>query len=522
MRFRGVLAITMIFLISVPGCGYMGDEMGGVVAPGYYNEEDNQWVYDDVDGDKYEAVGTNPFVMTSGDPQSTFAADVDTASYDIFRRDAKMNTLPKKESVRLEEFVNYFSYAYPAPPADSETPFKITLRGAPSAYSPTTLFAVGIKGRELLEEKKQANLVFLVDVSGSMSSANKLPLLKTMLVESLSILDSEDTISLVTYASGVRVVLPPTSVANAETISTAINNLKAGGATSGGAGIDLAYEQAMAAFIPGGVNHVLLCTDGDFNVGASSNADLLKLIEEKRKSGVTLTVLGFGSGNLNDSMMETISNAGNGIYAVITDADQAIAYVNNRLLSTFNQIAKDVKIQVEFNADHVFAYRLLGYENRALEDDQFIDDKVDAGEVGAGHTVTALYELVLTGGGVPEAQGAPAMFLGKGSDTELTVAAEELARVKIRYKAPDATEDDGATQIEAGFVSENIAASFEKADPDLQWAASVAAFAEILKQSPYANTVAVQTISTTMAKHAGTDADRLEFVGLLATALSLL
>ena len=516
-----VTMTTMVFLL-LAGCGYMGDEAGMAAPSGYYDEEQNEWVSDPAEGDKYDAVGTNPFVMTSGDPQSTFAADVDTASYDIFRRDVKLNTLPNKASVRLEEFVNYFSYDYPQPQADGNTPFAVTLRSAPSAFSQTTLFAVGIKGKDFSKEKKPANLVFLVDVSGSMSAANKLPLLKTMLVEALSVLDPEDTLSLVTYASGVRVTLPPTAVANGAAIQTAIDALKAGGSTSGAAGIDLAYSQAMAGFIPGGINHVLLCTDGDFNVGASSNADLLQLIEEKRKSGVTLTVLGFGNGNLNDSMMEAVSNAGNGIYAVITDPDQAIAYVNNRLLSTFNQIAKDVKIQVEFNAKYVFAYRLLGYENRALKDDEFIDDKVDAGEIGAGHTVTALYELVLAGNGVPEAEGAPALFMGPGGETELSVAADQIALVKIRYKAPDATEEDEATQIDTGFGVEGMSATFEAAHGDLQWAAAVAAFSEILKQSPYANSAALQSISATLAKHAGTDADRLEFLSLLGTAMSLL
>ena len=337
-------------------------------------------------------VGTNPFTVTAFDPLSTFAADVDTASYDIFRRILAEGALPSADWVRLEEFVNYFEYGYPAPAHDAEVPFSISLAAAPNLLDrDTVVLHVGIQGKAAPPfEKRPANLVFLVDVSGSMGGADKLPLVRELLRLTLDELDPTDTISIVTYASDTGVRLSPTPVSDRATIEDVIYDLTAGGSTAGGAGINLAYEQAEAAFLEGGINHVLLCTDGDFNVGISNTADLVALIEEKRETGITFTALGFGLDNLNDGMMEAITNAGNGVYGVITDSDQAARYVHERLLQGMTYIAKDMKLQIEFNPNEVYAYRLLGYENRAIADELFRDDTVDAGEVGAGHRVTAL------------------------------------------------------------------------------------------------------------------------------------
>ena len=477
------------------------------------------------EGDRYEAVGTNPFVMTAHDPFSTFAADVDTASYDIFRRDVDSGQLPQPASVRLEEYVNYFEYDYPAPAFEGDAPFGISLDAMPHVFDTgTTILSVGIQGKVVPEgEKKAANLVFLIDVSGSMASSAKLPLVKTVLNETLEILDAEDTVSIVTYAGSTGVQLPPTSVADRETISAAINSFTSGGSTAGASGINLAYEQATAGFIEGGINHVILCTDGDFNVGASSNTALVELIEEKRESGVTLTTLGFGTGNLNDSMMEAVSNAGNGVYGVITDEDHAIDYVHERMLSTLVHIAKDMKIQVEFNADHVLAYRLLGYENRAIADQDFRDDAVDAGEIGSGHQVTALYELVLSGGAVPIMEDAPEVEDGPDADAAIEVSAEELVLVKVRYKDVGATTEDTAHEVAASLTPEELVQRTGQTSEDARWAVAVAGFAELLKQSPYARSTEMEAIAAILDPYRNSaDTDRAEFVRLFDVARVML
>ena len=500
------------------GSGGSGDPANnGSAYEGYWSDGS-----DTVSGDKYETVGTNPFVFTTFDPLSTFAADVDTASYDIFRRDAERNVLPHKDSVRLEEFINYFKYAYAPPAAGAKDPFAITINAAPSPFSSSTIVSVGIKGKELEFESRPANLVFLIDVSGSMSSSNKLPLVKKLLLASLEVLDSQSTISLVTYAGNVSVRLPPTSVTDKSTITAAINGLNSGGSTAGAAGIDLAYQQAELGFIEKGINHILLCSDGDFNVGASGNDALVALIEQKRKTGITLTVLGFGYGNLNDSMMEAITNAGNGIYGVISSEDQAIKYANERLLNTFNLIAKDVKIQVEFNAQQIFAYRLLGYENRDIPDELFTDDKVDAGEVGSGHSVTALYEVILAGSQIPTPPGAPVPLSGPDYAEVLNMQSSELLRVRVRYKGPNATEEDAAAEMTESLDASKGFASFSSTSTDFQWSTMIATFAEILKESPYAQKGAMASILSVAAANAGTDGDRLEFLTLLGNISALI
>ncbi|HEY8923557.1 MAG TPA: von Willebrand factor type A domain-containing protein [Polyangia bacterium] len=475
-------------------------------------------------GDKYVPVGTNPFIATAHDPLSTFGADVDTASYDIFRRDVNAGTLPIPDSVRLEDYVNDFAYDYPAPAVGDPVPFQISLAAARNVFDrQTTLLRVGIQAvKPPPFEKRPANVVFLIDVSGSMQAPNKLPLVQRIAVDALSVLDPTDRVSIVTYASGTAVRLPPTPVTQRDAIVNVVNGLVAGGSTNGGGGLNLAYDQAAAGYIDGGINHVILCTDGDFNVGPSSTAELLALVRSKRATGVTLTALGFGSGNLNDQMMEAVSNAGNGMYNVISSADQADNYAQNRLLSTLIHVAKDMKIQVEFNPAKVAAYRLLGYEDRAIADMSFRDDAVDGGEVGAGHRVTALYELVPAGQLLALKAGQPAIQDGAVSTAIPEVAASDMVMVKVRWKGLDATDATSASEVSASLAPEHCSNGIGVADPDLRWAAGIAAFAEILKKSPFADPTFLPEIDAVVAAQAARDGDRTEFAQLYGVARPLL
>jgi Ca-activated chloride channel homolog len=464
-----------------------------------------------------EVPATNPFVEAAFDPQSTFGADVDTASYDIFRYKVQQGFLPQPAFVRLEEFVNFFDYDYPVPAAEGDVPFSLTLSAAQNPFRAATfLLRVAIRGRDIpASERRPANLVFLVDASGSMAGPDRIGLVQTILRETMNVLAPTDTVSIVKYSNEAVVLLPPTPVAEASHIRQTIDALDASGSTAGAAGLRLAYEQARAGYIEGGVNHVLLCTDGDFNVGISRTADLLAYIEEERRSGVTLTVLGFGWGNLNDHMMETVSNAGNGTYAYIGDHDRAVEYVHQQMLSSMFFIAKDMKIQVEFNADHVYAYRLLGYENRAIANQDFTDDRVDGGEVGANHRVTALYEIVPVGTPIPLADGAPPPEAGDPATVELDVAGDEACLVKIRYKDVDATEEDAAYQVSAALPAADLDGELDGGDDDLRWAIGVAGLAEILKGSPYGPPAIFPTVRELLQGSAGEATYRRELVGWL-------
>jgi Ca-activated chloride channel family protein len=466
-------------------------------------------------------VAANPFVLAAYDPFSTFGADVDTASYDGFTRDIALGRLPAAELVRLEDFVNYFDYDYPTPAVDAPHPFAIALAAAPSAGArQTTMLRVGIQAAvPPPEAKKQAHIVFLVDVSGSM--AEELPLVQRVLRGALEQLDPEDLVSLVTYAGSTEVRLTPTRVSAKERISPAIDGLTSAGSTNGASGIDLAYEQAESALIAGGINHVVLCTDGDFNVGASSDAALVELIKSKRQTGVTLTALGFGTTRVNDSMMEKVSNAGNGIFSVVTSEQQADRYAGERLLATIVHVAKDVKLQIEFNPERVRAYRLLGYENRAIADDDFRDDMVDAGEIGAGHRVTVLYELVLASDPLPDGT-VPVAAQGTMEGGEREVDAADLALVKVRYKTPGATDSDPASEVTAGFAPDAIASEPSAADADLRWAEAVAAFAELLKGSTFAQHDTLDALGATFEAQRARDQDRAVFADQFKQARALL
>lgn len=471
-----------------------------------------------------EVFATNPFVVAEHDPLSTFAADVDTASYDTFRSYAQSGILPPPERIRLEDFVNYFDYGYAAPAADAELPFAIELATAPSPYtSGTKLLRVGIQGKQAPPlERKPTNLVFLVDVSGSMQSPEKLPLVQQVLTETVALLNDQDTISIVTYAGSTGVRLPPTPASNSEVILTEIEGLAAGGSTAGAAGLDLAYQQAEAGFLEDGLNHIILCTDGDFNVGPSSTEELVELVEERRRGGVTLTVLGFGWGN-NDALMEGISNAGNGVYGNITDSTQASRYVEERLLATLVHIAKDVKLQIEFNSSLVYAYRLLGYENRAIVDDDFRDDTVDAGEIGSGHRVTALYELAVDDGTVPQVVGAPNTQDGAAYTGSVEVDPEDWVLVKVRFKEPGASESDPAKEVSLSLGADKLAGNLDESDADFRWSVAVAGVAELLKQSPYAPVDQLDTIATLLTDDAfAGDPDKQEFLQLFQSIRSQL
>jgi Ca-activated chloride channel family protein len=474
-------------------------------------------------GEPHPALMMQPFVLAAHDPFSTFGADVDTASYDLFRRNVEHNLQPSPDAVRVEDFVNYFNYDYPAPAEGAEHPFQISLAAAPNAFGrDTVLLRVGIQAmKPPASDKKPTNLVFLIDTSGSMAAEDKLPLVQFLAKQALDLLAPDDTIAIVTYSDQALVRLEPTPVLHKDEIISVVDSLTAGNSTNGAAGIQLAYEKARAAFREGGINHVMMCTDGDFNVGISDPAELVKFIEEKRKSGITMTALGFGIGNLNDELMERVSNAGNGIYSVITSRDQASRYAEERMLATLRYVAKDMKIQLEWNPEQVEAYRLIGYENRAIADQSFRDDKVDAGEVGAGHRVTALYEIVRKGSKVPMPEGAPAAESGDPVEGDREIESGELVRVKVRYKAPDASESDAAKEVMQKLAPSEIGALFDAADKDLRWAAAIAAYAEILRGSPYAIPTAKDQLRTVFADQANRDFARTEFLKLFDAASAI-
>ncbi len=385
------------------------------------------------DTEGYDHIAENDFIAVADDPRSTFSIDVDTASYSNTRRFIREGRLPPADAVRIEELVNYFEYDYPQPTGDD--PFSVNTEVAPCPWSPDhRLVHLGLQGKTVAAEQVPArNLVFLLDVSGSMSDADKLPLLKRGLTMLADQVRSQDRVSIVVYAGASGVVLEPTS--DVGRIKDALDRLNAGGSTNGGAGIELAYELAMDNFVKGGINRVLLATDGDFNVGVTNRGALVRLIERKRRSGVFLSVLGFGRGNLQDSTMEQLADKGNGNYAYIDSASEAHKVLVEQSGATLMTIAKDVKIQVEFNPAEVAAYRLVGYENRKLAHRDFNDDTKDAGEIGAGHTVTALYEVVPVGRGVAP-QVDPLEYQDEGTTLSAKAQTGELMTIKLRYKRP--------------------------------------------------------------------------------------
>ena len=395
--------------------------------------------------DRYARPADNQWARVLAEPLSTFSIDVDTASYSNVRRFLQEGSLPPPDAVRSEELINYFDYAHERP--QGADPLAVHAEVAPCPWNPThKLVQVAVQGQDVPRGAVgPRNLVFLVDVSGSMSEPDKLPLLQQGLHMLVDDLDERDRISMVVYAGASGLVLPPTSGAAKQKIRDAIDHLEAGGGTNGGAGIALAYAQARKHFVAGGVNRVLLASDGDFNVGVTSHDELVGLVEQQRKSGVFLSVLGFGRGNLNDHMMEQIADKGNGNYAYIDSAREARKVLVSQAAGTLVTIAKDVKLQVEWNPAAVSAYRLIGYENRRLAAQDFKDDRKDAGELGSGHTVTGLYEVIPAGVPAPGGAVDPLRF----QRPVVTSAGGELFTVKLRYKRPDS---DVSSQVELSDI----------------------------------------------------------------------
>ncbi|MEY2502704.1 MAG: Ca-activated chloride channel [Verrucomicrobiota bacterium] len=431
----------------------------------------------------YDKVEENPFLPAATNPLSTFSIDVDTASYANVRRFINSGSLPPKDAVRIEEMINYFSYDYREPEADK--PFSIDLDSTSCPWEPShRLLRIGLKGREVANEKRPAsNLVFLLDVSGSMMPAERLPLVKQAMRLLVDKLGENDRVAIVIYAGGSGLALKSTPGNEKEKILRALEELQAGGSTNGAEGIELAYRVAADNFIKGGVNRVILATDGDFNIGVTNQGDLIRLIEQKAKTGVFLSVLGVGTDNLKDSTMQKLADKGNGNYAYLDSVDEARKVLVQQINGTLMTIAKDVKVQVEFNPARVASYRLIGYEKRLLRKEDFNNDKVDAGEIGAGHTVTALYEVVPAGPGAsdPAASGPPVDPLKYGTNTtNPTNGSGEMVTVKLRHKKPDG---ETSELTERSFTDNG--AKFENAAPDLKFAAAVAEFGMLLRDSQY-------------------------------------
>jgi Ca-activated chloride channel family protein len=466
--------------------------------------------------ENYAEIRDNPVRRAAEDPVSTFSIDVDTGAYANVRRMLRAGQLPVQDAVRAEELINYFSYDY-RPPADSTTPFSLAREISITPWNPDTfLLHVGIQGYRMpAAELPPANLVFLVDVSGSMNSPDKLELLKTSLRLLTGELDAKDSVSIVVYAGASGLVLDPTPGDQKGKILAALEQLQAGGSTNGGAGIRLAYAMAEQAFIKGGINRVLLATDGDFNVGVSNLDMLLDLVEEKRKSGIALTTLGFGTGNYNDRMLERLADAGNGNHAYIDTVNEAQKVLVEELGSTMHTIAKDVKIQIEFNPAVVAEYRLIGYENRALAREDFNNDKVDAGEIGAGHSVTALYEIALVGG-----KGQHIDPLRYGAAPAAGTDTGEIAFLRIRYKEPSA---EASRLLEWPIVRSEVQADLARTSDDFRFSAAVAAFAQNLRGGKYTGAFGYPDIVALAGGARGADASgyRGEFVQLANLAASL-
>jgi Ca-activated chloride channel homolog len=454
-------------------------------------------VADPQSGESYKDYGTNSWIDAAKDHLSTFAADVDTASYTIARRKLSEGSLPPAAAVRVEEFVNYFHYNYANPTAGE--PFAVSMDAAPSPFnSGRHILRVGVSTKaKSVSERKKAHLVFLVDVSGSMQSIDKLELAKRSLRILVDNLKDGDTVALVTYAGSTRVVLPATGLEHKGQILAALDELTAGGSTGMASGIELAYSEAMKGLTPDAEARVIILSDGDANVGPTSHQALLDMIAGKTKEGVMLSTIGFGMGNYKDETMEQLANKGNGNNYYIDGLSQAKRVFAEQAGSTLEVVAQDVKLQIDFDPRMVARYRLVGYENRDIADDSFRDDRVDAGEVGAGHQVTAMYELELV----------------KTVDKSWP-----LATVRVRHKLPKGTKAEEAAFV---FDQKNLASRFENASPDLRFAFATAAFADVLRGAEDAEHWDLAEISKIAKAAAGDDADRKELVGLIDHARSL-
>ncbi|MBY5330419.1 vWA domain-containing protein [Rhizobium leguminosarum] len=476
----------------------------------------------DPNRERFANAAANPIKSVATDPVSTFSADVDSASYAFVRRSLTGGAMPDPQSVRVEEMINYFPYDWPGPD-NADQPFKATVTVMPTPWNrDTELMHVAIKGYDIAPATTpHANLVFLIDVSGSMDEPDKLPLLKSAFRLLVNRLKADDTVSIVTYAGNAGTVLTPTRVAEKSKILSAIDGLEPGGSTGGAEGIEAAYNLAKQGFVKDGVNRVMLATDGDFNVGPSSDEDLKRIIEERRKDGIFLTVLGFGRGNLNDSLMQTLAQNGNGSAAYIDTLAEAQKTLVEEAGSTLFPIASDVKFQVEFNPERIAEYRLIGYETRALKREDFNNDRVDAGDIGSGHSVTAIYEIT--------PKGSPAVMnddlrygAADKASAEVSDSAHqgELAFVKMRYKKPG---EDKSALITTPVDDGNAVATVDAAPQDVRFSVAVAAFGQKLSHVAAVDTYSYQAIADLAAASRGVDSFgyRSDFLGLVRLAAGL-
>ncbi len=472
-------------------------------------------IYQDRGRDQFAEIEVNPVKVTAEEPVSTFSIDVDTASYSFMRGEIMRGVLPQKDAVRVEEMINYFPYDYDGPEG-RETPFKANVQIMPTPWNANTrLMRIGIKGYALSEaERPRSNLVFLIDSSGSMNSPDKLPLLVNSFKLLLETLDADDTVGIVTYAGSAGTVLEPTRVAEAGKILASLERLHAGGSTAGAEGIRQAYRLAEQSYDPDGVNRVILATDGDFNVGITDMDELQGFIERKRETGVLLSVLGFGHGNLNDALMQTLAQNGNGQAAYIDTLSEARKTLVEEAESTLFQIAKDVKIQIEFNPATVAEYRLIGYETRLLNREDFNNDKIDAGEIGSGHTVTALYELTSAG-----SDGRLVDDLRYQAAAPAEAQSGEYAFLKIRYKAPGG---DVSKLIETPVTRAAEVEANENRVTETRFAAAVAGFGQLLRGGRYMGDFSYDDVAALAQGAKGDDpfGYRAEFINLVRLAKS--
>lgn len=465
--------------------------------------------------ESYATIKENGFKNPFKNPLSTFSIDVDAASYSNVRRFINNGSLPPKDAVRVEEMINYFDYEYPQPKGNAPVNIITEISTAPW-NTKHKLVQIGLQGKKIATDNLPAsNLVFLIDVSGSMNEPNKLPLLVSSFKLLADQLRAKDKVAIVVYAGRSGLVLPATAGSDKAKIKEALNALSAGGSTAGGAGIELAYKVAGQNFIKGGNNRVILATDGDFNVGASSDKDMQTLIEEKRKTGIYLTVLGYGMGNIKDSKMETLANKGNGNYAYIDNISEARKVLINEFGGTLFTIAKDVKLQVEFNPEKVQAYRLVGYENRLLEDRDFNDDTKDAGEMGSGHTVTALYEIIPTGVKSSFAGTIDDLKYQENKKTKTNGNSREMLTVKLRYKDPNGHTSKLIQEAVVDHSSPIINTS-----NNFRFAASVAEFGMLIRQSDFKQNASFERVIQTASGAMGADREgyRSEFIKLVKSA----
>jgi Ca-activated chloride channel family protein len=473
--------------------------------------------FDDIphNTEEYDHIEDNSFKDVTQNPLSTFSIDVDNASYTNIRRFINSGRLPDKDAVRIEEMINYFSYDYPDP--KGEHPFSFLTEYSDCPWNKDAkLLHIGIQGKKLeYNDIKPSNYVFLIDVSGSMNYENKLALLKKSFVKLLDNLNKKDKISIVVYAGAAGLVLPSTPANEKEIIKNALEKLTSGGSTAGGAGIKLAYKVAEEAYIEGGNNRVILATDGDFNIGTSSTGDLVRLIEEKRKNNIYLTILGFGMGNYKDGRMEQISNAGNGNYFYIDNIKEADKVFGKEMRANMFTIAKDVKIQIEFNPSHVKAYRLIGYVNRKLDNEDFNNDLKDAGELGAGHTVTALYEILPSDSEQDVNRADELKYQKLNTENSFN---KELLTLKFRYKLP---KDSTSILIEHAVMNEEV--SLENSSDNFRFSAAVAGFGMLLRDSKYKGELTYTMLKEIAEGAKGTDefGYRTECIQLMNSASML-